>query len=78
MGGVRGEDIEEVGGVREEEIEEVGGVRGVEIEEEVEGVRGEKVDRGRGRGEGSGVGGAWGEATSGRLGTTKQKETGNP
>ena len=67
---VRGEEIEEeVGGVRGEEIEEeVGGVRGEEIEE-VEGVRGEKVERGRG--EGSGLGGAWGEATSGRLGTTK-------
>ena len=48
----------------------MGGVRGEEIEE-VGGVRGEKVDRGRG--EGSGVGGAWGEATSGRLHTTKQK-----
>ena len=72
VGGVRGEEIEEVGGVRGVEIEEVGGVRGVEIEE-VGGVRGEKVDRDRGRGEGRGVGGAWGEATSGRLSKTKQK-----
>ena len=88
MGGVRGEEIEEeVGGVWGEEIEEVGGVLGEEIEEEVGGVRGDEIEevggvRGekveRGREEDSGVGSAWGEATSGRLGTTKQKETGEP